>query len=158
MGRMTAARIQFRGSIGSNSSVSMSPSRYEAGELLMVAEKSVPKRLVVSATVLLCLIVAITDGDTLKARCGEPGSFQQVTVRLAEIDAPEKAQAFGERSRQHLDDLRFEKAHVRVATKNRYGRTVAKVECEGRDANAEQVRAYGVGIHPLPHRPRNQET
>lgn len=91
---------------------------------------------------LLCLVVAITDGDTLKARCGEPGAYQQLTVRLAEIDAPEKAQPFGDRSRQHLAELCFRKAaHIRPLTTDRYGRTVARVECEGHDANAEQVRA-----------------
>lgn len=91
---------------------------------------------------LLCLVVAIADGDTLTARCGEPDAFYQVKVRLAEIDAPEKAQPFGDRSRQHLAALCFRKAaHIRPQTTDRYGRTVARVECEGKDANAEQVRS-----------------
>lgn len=94
------------------------------------------------AATLLCLVVAIADGDTLTARCGEPDAFYQVKVRLAEIDAPEKAQPFGDRSRQHLAALCFRKAaHIRPQTTDRYGRTVARVECEGKDANAEQVRS-----------------
>ena len=91
---------------------------------------------------LLCLVVAIADGDTLTARCGAPGEYQQVKVRLAEIDAPEKAQPFGNRSRQHLAALCFQQqATIRPATADRYGRTVARVECRGQDANLEQVRA-----------------
>lgn len=31
---------------------------------------------------LFCLVVAISDGDTLKLRCGEAGAFRQLTVRL----------------------------------------------------------------------------
>jgi len=91
---------------------------------------------------LLCFVVAIADGDTLTARCGEPGAYEQVKVRLAEIDAPEKRQPFGQVSRQHLAALCFQKqAEIRPATKDRYGRTVARVRCAGQDANAEQVRA-----------------
>ncbi|MGV3727757.1 thermonuclease family protein [Hydrogenophaga sp.] len=87
-------------------------------------------------------MVAIADGDTLTARCGEPGAYEQVKVRLAEIDAPEKAQPFGNRSRQHLASLCFQKmATIRPTTKDRYGRTVARVECNGEDANLQQVRA-----------------
>lgn len=91
---------------------------------------------------LLCLVIAITDGDTLKARCGDPDAYQQVTVRLAEIDAPEARQPFGERSRQHLAGLCFQQlATIKAQTTDRYGRTVARVDCRGTDANAEQVRA-----------------
>lgn len=91
---------------------------------------------------LLCLVVAIADGDTLTARCGAPGEYQQVKVRLAEIDAPEKSQAFGNRSRQHLAALCFQQqATIRPATTDRYGRIVARVECRGQDANLAQVRA-----------------
>lgn len=63
-------------------------------------------------------------------------------IRLAEIDAPEKKQPFGERSRQALASLCFQReAVLRPTTTDRYGRTVARVECDCRDANAEQVRA-----------------
>ncbi len=90
----------------------------------------------------VCLVVAIADGDTLTARCGQPGSYEQVKVRLAEIDAPEKKQPFGERSRQHLAQLcHQQQATIRQTAKDRYGRTVARVECQGVDANVEQVKA-----------------
>ena len=90
---------------------------------------------------LFCLVVGISDGDTLTARCGQPGAYEQIKVRLAEIDAPEKRQPFGQRSRQHLADLCFEKqAEIRPTARDRYGRTVARVTCAGQDVNAAQVR------------------
>lgn len=90
----------------------------------------------------VCLVVGVADGDTLAARCGKPGNYDQVKVRLAEIDAPEKAQPFGQRSKQHLSDLCFgTEASIRPTSTDRYGRTVARVTCRGQDANAEQVRA-----------------
>jgi len=88
---------------------------------------------------LLCLVVGISDGDTLRARCGDA---PEISVRLAEIDAPEKSQPFGQGSRQHLAELCFQKrAEVAPKARDRYGRTVARVSCEGTDASAEQVRA-----------------
>jgi endonuclease YncB( thermonuclease family) len=88
---------------------------------------------------LLCLVVGVTDGDTLKARCGDA---PMTTIRLAEIDAPEKRQPFGERSRQQLAQLCFQKvAEVHPQARDRYGRTVARVNCVGHDASLEQVRA-----------------
>ena len=86
----------------------------------------------------ICLIVGISDGDTLTARCDQ----QTVKIRLAEIDAPEKAQPFGARSKEHLSDLCFDvEAEVYPQTTDRYGRTVARVTCDGVDASAEQVRS-----------------
>ncbi len=85
-----------------------------------------------------CKIIGISDGDTITALCADN---QQVKVRLAEIDAPEKAQPFGERSKQSLSDLCFDReAEINPLTTDRYGRTVARVHCEGADANAEQLR------------------
>lgn len=90
-------------------------------------------------TPLLCLVVAISDGDTLKVRC--PDQPQQV-VRLAEIDAPEKAQPFGQRSKQALSDLCFQvQAELEPQKLDRYGRTVGRVSCRGQDASAAQVGA-----------------
>lgn len=77
------------------------------------------------ASVLLCLVVAITDGDTLKARCGEEGSYQQIKVRLAEIDALEKVQPFGQSSKQQLANLCLkQEANIRETARDRFGRTV----------------------------------
>ncbi len=92
--------------------------------------------------VLLCLVIGVTDGDTVTARCGEPGAYQQVQVRLAEIDAPERKQPFGTVSRQHLAALCFqERATITPEKIDRYGRTVGRVSCRGKDASIEQVRA-----------------
>ena len=90
---------------------------------------------------LLCLIIGIADGDTLTARCETLAGMENMKVRLAEIDAPEKAQAFGNRSKQHLSDICFKKSASIVAmTRDRHGRTVARVACASVDASAEQVR------------------
>lgn len=95
------------------------------------------------AAVLVCLVVGVSDGDTLTGRCTlEGGQVETVKIRLAEVDAPEKGQAFGDRSKEHLAALCFgHKAHVQVDSTDRYGRSVAHIQCEGRDAGAEQVRA-----------------
>ena len=85
----------------------------------------------------VALVIAISDGDTLTVLHDQ----QQVKIRLAEIDAPERRQPFGTRSRQALAELCFKvQATIRPAAKDRYGRTVAKVECQGQDAGAAQVR------------------
>jgi endonuclease YncB( thermonuclease family) len=90
------------------------------------------------AAALACFVIGISDGDTLTARC----DATNVTVRVAEVDAPEKGQGWGNRSKQHLAAPCFQQpAVVRPQTIDRYGRTVARVECDGVDASAEQVRA-----------------
>lgn len=62
-------------------------------------------------------------------------------ARLTEIDAPEKRQAFGNRSRQSLGGLCHEKrAEVHVLDVDRYGLIVGRVNCAGSNANAAQVR------------------
>jgi endonuclease YncB( thermonuclease family) len=59
--------------------------------------------------VLLCLVVGITDGDTLSVRCESHEGQRTVTVRLSQIDAPEKRQPWGEQSRQNLAAQCFQK-------------------------------------------------
>lgn len=88
---------------------------------------------------ILGLVVGIADGDTLTLLTPE---HEQIRVRLAEIDAPEKRQAFGQRSKQSLSDLCYQQpAQLQIVTTDRYGRAVARVTCAGTDANAAQVRA-----------------
>ena len=97
------------------------------------------------AAAFLCLVVGISDGDTLTARCptGDAAHpFSQVKVRLAEIDAPESGQPYGRRSKELLSSLCYRvEASIRQTATDRYGRMVARVECRGQDANLEMVKA-----------------
>jgi endonuclease YncB( thermonuclease family) len=94
------------------------------------------------AALLICTVVGISDGDTLTARCKTDRAPTTIRVRLAEIDAPERAQAFGQRSRRHLSDICFRRsARIEPVATDSYGRTVAHVSCDRVDAGAEQVRA-----------------
>lgn len=75
----------------------------------------------ISAGTLQGKVIAITDADTVKVLVKRT----QQTIRLAHIDAPEKAQPYGTAARQALADLVFQK-QVTVVTieKDRYGRWV----------------------------------
>lgn len=85
----------------------------------------------------LATVIGISDSDTLTIL---NENKQQIKIRLAEIDAPEKRQPFGTRSKQSLSELCFGKqAEIKPRVKDRYGRTVARVSCAGVDVNAEQV-------------------
>ena len=82
-------------------------------------------------------VVNVADGDTITVLRDRT----QVKVRFLEIDAPEKAQAFGTKSKESLSEMCFGKtAELADKGKDRYGRTLARVTCDGVDANAEQVR------------------
>jgi endonuclease YncB( thermonuclease family) len=90
------------------------------------------------AAILQGKVVHIADGDTLTILTN---ANQQVKIRLAGIDTPEKAQPFGNMAKQALAALTFQKqALIEVETKYQYGRTVGKVIVNGRDVNAELVR------------------
>lgn len=89
-------------------------------------------------------VVHIADGDTVTVL---DSSKTQWKIRLMGIDAPEKKQAFGNKSKQHLSDLVFNKqVTVEYSKKDRYGRTVGKIVVGGIDANLEQVKA-GLAWH-----------
>ena len=83
-------------------------------------------------------VVAVADGDTLTI---EDGARLRHKIRLSDIDAPEKQQPFGQRSRQSLADMCVGKEAVVAARgQDRYGRTLARAYCGNVDASAEQVR------------------
>ena len=82
-------------------------------------------------------VVGVHDGDTLTLLV--TGS-QQIKVRLAQIDAPESDQAFGQKSRQSLAEMVFNKSvSVEKETVDKYGRTVGTVFIDGMDVNKNQV-------------------
>lgn len=83
-------------------------------------------------------VIGISDGDTLIVLSEDK---RQVKIRMAEIDAPESRQAFGQKSKQSLSDLCFKKSVVvDDHGTDRYKRTLGRITCDGVDANAEQVK------------------
>jgi endonuclease YncB( thermonuclease family) len=75
-----------------------------------------------------CLVVGVSDGDTLTARCGVPGAFEQLKVRFNGIDAPEEKQPFGARAKQVMSELVYGKeVDLDCLKTDRYGRSVCKV-------------------------------
>jgi endonuclease YncB( thermonuclease family) len=83
-------------------------------------------------------VVAVADGDTVTVL---DATKTQYKVRLAGIDAPEKAQAFGQRSKESLGELVFDRVvTVETTKRDRYGRSVGTVRIDGLDANLEQIK------------------
>lgn len=84
-------------------------------------------------------VVGVTDGDTVTLLTEQK---EQVKIRLNQIDAPEKSQAFGAASKQELSELCFGKqATVNTQGKDRYGRTIGDLTCDGLNANEEMIAA-----------------
>ncbi|TFZ08948.1 thermonuclease family protein [Ramlibacter humi] len=98
----------------------------------------------IADSVLLGRVVGLADGDTVTVL---DSSFVQHKIRVAGIDAPEKSQAFGNRSKAHLASLVMGKpVEVHWHKKDRYGRVVGLVMVGAVDAGLEQVRA-GMAWH-----------
>lgn len=96
------------------------------------------------AEILTGRIVAIADGDTVTLLDAKK---QQYKIRLSGIDAPERKQAFGNVSRQHLARLVFGKEVIADCPKtDRYRRWICTIEVGGIDANLAQVTA-GMAWH-----------
>ena len=84
-------------------------------------------------------VVKIKDGDTIELLSSD---FQNITVRLAGIDCPEKSQAYGKAAKQFTALLCFGKdVKILGDEHDRYGRTVATILLtDGKNVNYELVR------------------
>jgi micrococcal nuclease len=94
--------------------------------------------------------VSVADGNTLTLRVDQ----KKIIVRLAEIYAPERRQAFGLRSRVSLAAICHSKsAQIRVVGHDRNGRAIGYVSCNGVNGNAEQVRRVLTWVYERDSRP-----
>ena len=88
--------------------------------------------------------VKVADGDTITIL---GAAKAQHKIRLYGIDAPEKSQAFGQKSKQHLSSLVFGKdVCVKYKSLDKYGRILGTVYVDGLDINLEMLRA-GLAWH-----------
>lgn len=81
-------------------------------------------------------VIGVSDGDTITLLVDS----KQYKIRLSGIDAPEKDQAFGTKSKQSLSDCAFgQQAVIRYDKQDKYGRTVGKVLVGNVDCNLRQL-------------------
>lgn len=81
-------------------------------------------------------VVSIHDGDTITILQNK----EQTKVRLFGIDAPEKKQDYGQRSKQFLASLvAGQVVEVEPKGKDRYRRTLGIIHFKGQDINAQMV-------------------
>ena len=93
-----------------------------------------------ASALLLCLVLSVHDGDTIRVHCEDDAAPVTRSIRVAYIDAPELAQPWGKASRNALAKMCLGKrATVAPITQDRYGRTVATVSCKGVDVSTRQV-------------------
>jgi endonuclease YncB( thermonuclease family) len=91
-----------------------------------------------NAEMLVGQVVGVSDGDTITLISEDKSQHK---IRLAGIDAPEKAQAFGQASKQSLSEMVFNKEVTVLWTKrDRYQRLVGKVLMNDMDVCLEQIK------------------
>jgi endonuclease YncB( thermonuclease family) len=89
-------------------------------------------------------VVSVHDGYTLRA---VDNSKAEHRIRLAGIDAPERGQAFCKVARERLAELtQGQVVTVYIDSRDRYGRTVARLEADGLDV-CRQLVADGLAWH-----------
>jgi endonuclease YncB( thermonuclease family) len=83
------------------------------------------------------LVVGVADGDTITVLDQQKNTYK---IRLQGIDAPEKNQAFGEKSKQSLHDLVHSKqVRIEYDKEDKYGRIVGKVTVDDVDVCLQQL-------------------
>ena len=83
-------------------------------------------------------VIAITDGDTIKVL---RGGNEQVKIRFAGIDCPERKQPWGTKAKQATSDfVAGQTVTIKVMGIDRYKRTVGRVFVDGVNVNRELVR------------------
>lgn len=84
-------------------------------------------------------VVGVADGDTISVM--HEGKAEK--IRLAEIDCPEKRQAFGRKAKDFTSEKAFGKiVTVRIYGKERYGRTLGEVILpNGESLNQDLLKA-----------------
>lgn len=83
-------------------------------------------------------VVSVADGDTITVLDSQK---TQHKIRLQGIDAPERAQAFGNKSKQSLHEMVHGKqVTVDYQKKDKYGRVVGKILLNSTDVCLEQLK------------------
>jgi endonuclease YncB( thermonuclease family) len=88
-------------------------------------------------------VIGIKDGDTVVVL---DSLFNQTTLRLAEVDCPEKDQPFGTKAKQFTSDEIYRKQIKYIVTDiDRYGRSIAKIYYDDNKYLSAEIIKNGFG-------------
>lgn len=93
------------------------------------------------------IVTQVIDGDTVFIKDDEG---KEASFHLLGIDAPERKQAYGAQSAEHLkrilEDVDY---HVQVIfrSKDQYGRIVGKLVADGKDLNLDQIKTGNAWVY-----------
>lgn len=88
-------------------------------------------------------VIGVKDGDTVVVI---DAANNQTTLRLAEVDCPEKAQAFGTKAKQFTSDQVYLKVvKYDVTDIDRYGRSIAKIYYDDNKYLSAEIIKNGFG-------------
>ena len=83
-------------------------------------------------------VIKVKDGDTIVVLDADK---KQHTIRVADIDCPEKKQPFGSKAKWFVSDLIFSKeVYIKRKSIDRYGRIVGYVLFDDKDLSAELLK------------------
>ena len=101
-------------------------------------------------------VVSVSDGDTAKIVRSDTG--EQIKVRFAGIDSPEKKQAYGQAARKYVNGLILNQTvEVEDIGLDRYGRTLGYIWLNGKEVNLKIVAAgYAWMYRQYSPKPKNR--
>lgn len=90
-------------------------------------------------------VIAIKDGDTVVVL---DSLNNQTTLRLAEVDCPEKSQPFGKNAKQFTsNEIYLKEVKYIVTDTDRYGRSIAKIYYDNNKYLSAEIIKNGMGWH-----------
>lgn len=95
------------------------------------------------ATTMAGVVFVVIDGDTVLFKPDHAPATARafMKIRLADIDAPEKEQPYGEASTRMLTELVLNRhVEVDIVATDIYGRSIARIQMGTVQVNAEMVR------------------
>ena len=83
-------------------------------------------------------VVKVSDGDTITILTSDKTQYK---IRLNDIDAPEKKQAFGNKSKDNLDKyIAGKTVTVQYKEKDKYKRILGTIYYQNKDINLQQIK------------------
>lgn len=91
-------------------------------------------------------VVKIKDGDTVVILNNDKTNM--ITIRVAQIDCPEKNQPYGKKAKMFTsNEIYLKHVNYEIINTDKYGRTIAKIYYDNKKSLAEELLKNGFAWH-----------